>query len=132
MQLSKAKTEEQQISLDYSAVVNSAIGERFRQIRVDLALTQSDVAEFFGVSYQQVQKYECGANRISAARLFIFMESYNIASDYFYNDIDVGGLPTKNATTRDLKLYDRIRKIEDPKVKQAIIDFIYHLARAEK
>ena len=132
MKFPKPKTIEQQKSLDYNASVNSAIGERFRQVRAELALTQGDVADFFGVSYQQVQKYEDGSNRLNAARLFTFLQSYNVSFSYFFESIDIGGTPTKNATTMDLKLYDKIRKIRDPGIKQAVVDFIYTLARAEK
>lgn len=127
----KSKTKEQQKSLDYNALVNSAIGERLRQVRVENGLTQADVAAQFGVSYQQVQKYEDGTNRINASRLFTFLESYGVSFVVFFQTLDIGGAPTKNATTKDLKLYGKIRQIQDPNVKQAITDFIYHLARAE-
>jgi transcriptional regulator with XRE-family HTH domain len=50
--------------------VDIYIGARMRERRLALNLSQADLGEVLGVSFQQVQKYEGGKNRVSAARLF--------------------------------------------------------------
>lgn len=50
--------------------VNQIIGRNIRQYRTQLNLSQTDIGRITGVSYQQVQKWEVGANRISASRLY--------------------------------------------------------------
>ncbi|MCW5719214.1 MAG: helix-turn-helix transcriptional regulator, partial [Bauldia sp.] len=49
--------------------LDAIVGERVRQQRVSLGLSQGALAEKLGVAFQQVQKYEKGTNRISASRL---------------------------------------------------------------
>lgn len=61
------------------------IGTRLRQRRALLGMTQEKLAEAVGITFQQVQKYENGANRISAGRLFEFSTILDIPVDYFYD-----------------------------------------------
>jgi len=131
MRLIDAKTPAQLDSLDYNDKVSRAIGERFREIRAELGLTQGEVGDFFGVSFQQIQKYENGTSRFSASRLFTFLQSHEISFSRFFEHLDIGGIPTKNATTRDLNLYRKICNLEDPFMKKAVIDFIHRLGRAQ-
>jgi transcriptional regulator with XRE-family HTH domain len=49
--------------------VNKLVGHRVRQLRMQIGLSQQQIAEELGVSFQQVQKYEKGRNRLSASRL---------------------------------------------------------------
>lgn len=49
--------------------INIALGRRIRRRRQTLDLTQQDVAEAIGIRFQQIQKYECAANKMSAARV---------------------------------------------------------------
>jgi DNA-binding XRE family transcriptional regulator len=53
-----------------TTAVDVYIGARMRDRRLAIGLTQQDLAKTLGVSFQQVQKYEIGLNRVSAARLF--------------------------------------------------------------
>lgn len=61
------------------------IGKRLRDLRIERGLTQTQLAEFSGVSYQQVQKYEKGTNRISASRLWKFCRVMDINLGYFFS-----------------------------------------------
>lgn len=60
------------------------IGLRLRQRRALLGMTQEKLAECVGITFQQVQKYENGANRISAGRLYEFSNILDVPVDYFY------------------------------------------------
>ena len=61
-----------------NAAVDGYIGIKMRERRLALQMSQSDLGAKLGVSYQQVQKYENGANRVSAARLFDICEALEL------------------------------------------------------
>jgi transcriptional regulator with XRE-family HTH domain len=61
------------------------LGKRLRRRRRLLGLTQQQLAGACGVRFQQIQKYECGANRISAARLWQLSEALEVPVGYFYD-----------------------------------------------
>ncbi len=63
-------------------------GNRLRRRRRLLGLTQQDVAERVGVRFQQIQKYECGGNRMSAARLWQLVQALDVPITYFYDGLD--------------------------------------------
>jgi transcriptional regulator with XRE-family HTH domain len=64
--------------------VDRYISQRIRKRRVDLQLTQPDLADRAGVSFQQFQKYENGANRVPAGRLYEIARALRISVTYFY------------------------------------------------
>ena len=63
------------------------LGRRLRRRRRLLGLTQQQLALQVGISFQQIQKYECGANRISAARLWQLSEALEVPVGYFYDGL---------------------------------------------
>jgi len=63
------------------------LGKRLRRRRRLLGLTQQQLAVAVGIRFQQIQKYECGANRISAARLWQLAEALEISVSYFYDGL---------------------------------------------
>ncbi len=75
------------------------IGRRLRRRRRLLALTQQQLATVVGIRFQQIQKYECGANRVSAARLWQLAEALEVPVNYFYDGI--GAAPGAGQTWRE-------------------------------
>ena len=63
------------------------VGRRLRRRRRLLGLTQQQLASSVGIRFQQIQKYECGANRISASRLFELSEALQVPVQYFYDGL---------------------------------------------
>ena len=63
------------------------LGRRLRRRRRLLGLTQQQLATQVGIRFQQIQKYECGANRISAARLWQLSEALEAPVSYFYDGL---------------------------------------------
>ena len=61
------------------------IGRRLRSRRRLLGLTQADLAQACGVRFQQIQKYECAANRMSAARMWQFSVILQVPIGYFFD-----------------------------------------------
>ena len=63
------------------------LGRRLRRRRRLLGLTQQQLAAACGVRFQQIQKYECAANRMSAARLWQLAEVLEVPVSYFYEGL---------------------------------------------
>ena len=68
-----------------------------RRRRRLLGLTQQQLATSVGIRFQQIQKYECGANRISAARLWQLSEALEIPIGYFYDGLSEAQTRTATA-----------------------------------
>ena len=77
--------------------IDLLLGRRLRGRRRMLGLTQSQLATRVGVRFQQIQKYESGVNRISAARLWRFCQALEVPVSYFYD-----GLPMERGETPPL------------------------------
>ena len=70
-----------------STDIDLHLGRRLRRRRRLLGLTQQQLALKVGIRFQQIQKYECGANRISAARLWELAEALETPVSYFYDGL---------------------------------------------
>lgn len=68
--------------------VDHYVSLRIRQRRIMLGLTQQQMAELIGVTYQQAHKYETGINRISAGRLYQIAQALGVEIGYFFDDIE--------------------------------------------
>jgi transcriptional regulator with XRE-family HTH domain len=67
-------------------VVDVHVGERLKQRRSILGMSQQTLAQVTGVSFQQIQKYEKGINRVSASRLHAICKALSVPSAYFFTD----------------------------------------------
>ena len=74
-----------------SAAIDDHVGGRIRERRIMLGLTQQQLAEMIGVTYQQAHKYERGINRVSAGRLFEVARALSAPITYFYEGIGEEG-----------------------------------------
>jgi transcriptional regulator with XRE-family HTH domain len=66
--------------------IDKHVGERMRLRRMMLGLSQTDVADALDLTFQQVQKYEKGSNRLSAGRLYRLAVLFEVPLTYFYQD----------------------------------------------
>ena len=69
------------------AYVDEHVGKRIRVRRTLLGMSQEKLSEGLGLTFQQIQKYESGANRASAGRLFQFAEILNVPVSYFFENV---------------------------------------------
>jgi transcriptional regulator with XRE-family HTH domain len=92
------------------------VGKRLRRRRRLLGLTQQQLAESIGIRFQQIQKYECGANRVTASRLYELSVSLNVPVGYFFEGLavaaDAAGAPPAVANDRDLIAADVLSQKE--------------------
>jgi len=88
------------------------VGKRLRRRRRLLGLTQQSLAEQVGIRFQQIQKYECGANRVSAARLFELSEALSVPIQYFYEGLSQNNDPALGAPNPEIIAPDVLSKKE--------------------
>ena len=67
--------------------VDVHVGKRLKQIRTLRRMSQTDVAKRLDLSFQQIQKYEIGSNRIAASRLFELSRILDVPTSYFFEGI---------------------------------------------
>jgi transcriptional regulator with XRE-family HTH domain len=68
--------------------IDRIVGARMRERRIMLGLTQQQMAELIGVTYQQAHKYEKGINRIAAGRLSTIAQALGVEVGYFFDGMD--------------------------------------------
>ncbi len=104
--------------------VDVHVGERVRLRRKLLGMTQTDLGDAIGLTFQQVQKYERGANRIGASRLLAIARALDVSINYFFEDMppEVAAIsPTTKGRGKEKKLpgYE-----PDLMVKRETLEFV--------
>jgi transcriptional regulator with XRE-family HTH domain len=74
--------------------VDAHIGQKIRTRRNLLGLSQTELADAAGITFQQIQKYEKGANRVGASRLQQFSEALGVPPSYFFEGVPIVGKKT--------------------------------------
>jgi len=77
--------------------VDVHVGQRIRQRRWLTGMTQQRLAELVGIKFQQIQKYETGANRVSASRLWDIADALGVEIAFFFEGIKTVNEPVKAA-----------------------------------
>lgn len=70
--------------------VDIHVGQKIRQRRWLIGMTQQQLAEAVGIKFQQIQKYETGMNRVSASRLWDIARQLDVPIEYFFEGLDEG------------------------------------------
>ncbi len=128
--------------------VDVHVGARLRQRRTLLGMNQTKLGSSIGLTFQQVQKYEKGTNRISASRLYALSGTLDVPIEYFFGDMPtaVGASsptlgrgrakkplsyePDPMATRETLELVRAYYKIEDADVRKRLRELINALQTA--
>ena len=114
--------------------VDKHVGRRIRERRLILGMTQQQMAEAIGVTYQQGHKYEKGINRVAAGRLHQIACALGVSPDYFFEGLGDVGVKTFRATEQQRLLLELARNflcIPDKKHQQAICDMARSLSDPE-
>ena len=124
------------------------VGARLRQCRTLLGMNQTKLGNAIGVTFQQVQKYENGTNRISGSRLFALSRVFDVPVEYFFDDMPAevaacspaqGGGKAKKPpsyepdpmTRREtLELVRAYYKITDPQIRKLLREMAKALGAA--
>lgn len=105
--------------------IDAHVGSRVRERRAMLGWSQEKLGAALGLTFQQVQKYERGANRIGASRLFDLSRVLDVPVSFFYDGAEdvAADMPFLAADKPTLKDINRVRAIRDLKPEQgAAID----------
>jgi transcriptional regulator with XRE-family HTH domain len=116
------------------------VGARLRMRRIMLKMSQSDIANALRLTFQQVQKYENGANRLSASRLQHLCKILSVPVSFFFDEALQGdGLPGASeaetdgeaaaldrflATSDGLSLVTAYMRVRNPRVRRAIVALV--------
>lgn len=113
------------------------VGARIRLRRNLLGLSQSRLAASLGVTFQQVQKYEKGINRVGASRLQAIATVFDVPVSFFFEDSaapGADGTPLENDFTQFLETPEAIalntafKKIEDSEVRRKVLSLVKSIA----
>ncbi|MEM6411769.1 MAG: helix-turn-helix transcriptional regulator [Pseudomonadota bacterium] len=121
--------------LNPSESIDRVIGAQIRQRRIMMGFTQDQIADSLGISYQQVQKYETGSNRVSAGRLFEIASLLETDIGWFFPLISSNepAAPSDNASPRHvIELVRRFSSIESQKVRAGIMALVRSIADNEE
>ena len=123
--------------------VDLYVGGRIRLRRRTLGVSQEKLAEDLGLTFQQVQKYERGANRVSASKLYEIARSLSVPVALFFeglNDPVSGGVAEPGAdailhdflmTSEGVELASLFPMIRRPRIRRRILDLVRAMAEEE-
>ncbi|MCW7544789.1 helix-turn-helix domain-containing protein [Aurantimonas litoralis] len=122
--------------------VDIHVGSRVRLRRTMLGMSQEKLGESLGITFQQIQKYEKGTNRIGASRLQRISEVMTVPVSFFFEDAPTGMSGNESlqepsspdyvvdflSSSEGLQLNRAFVRISDPKVRRRVIDLVRTLA----
>ena len=109
--------------------VDIRVGERIRELRKSRGFSQGELGDLIGVSFQQVQKYETGRNRVGASRLWEISKVLEAQIEYFFEGLAMqspGDVHTLDSDS--LSIAREIRAIPDKLVQKKILALIKVIA----
>ena len=129
--------------------IDAHVGSRVRLRRMLLGISQEKLGERLGLTFQQVQKYEKGVNRIGASRLFDLSTVLGVGIDFFFQDAPAGEArvqPTPGFaeapadghileflnTREGLELNKAFARIQDSKTRRSILELVRALAGVDE
>jgi transcriptional regulator with XRE-family HTH domain len=120
--------------------IDKHVGSRVRMRRMMIGMSQEKLGEKLGITFQQIQKYEKGTNRVGASRLQQIATALSVPPSFFFEGAPVpdaadgpGGFSEPSspayvsdflATSDGLALTKAFMKIRDPKVRRRIVDLV--------
>lgn len=128
--------------------IDAYVGGRIRARRMFVGMSQDKLAEQLGLTFQQVQKYEKGANRVGAGRLWIIGRILDVPVSYFFDGLGVdaedaamsmaagAGVAETRADYKSdplsspetIQLVQAFSKVNDPEIRKKILDLVRSLA----
>ena len=116
------------------AEIDAHIGARLRLLRKGSGVTQAQLGQVLGVTFQQVQKYETGRNRLSTSKLYYAAQALGVSVQAFYDGLPGAPAPVAPAVIarRELRLLRAWRAIADAHTQRKLLELIEEWARLIK
>ena len=119
-------------SLAQANTVDTYVGQRIRDKRNERGMSQTEVANAIGVTFQQVQKYERGTNRVGASRLFDLSRILSVPIQYFFAGLNNQSTPIEKEDDNvihlmkpdTVELLEAYYKVENLQVRRQILSTI--------
>ena len=118
--------------------IDQHVGQRVRAQRLLKGMSQQALASALGLTFQQVQKYEGGANRVSASRLSQIAEVLGVPISYFFSDLNLGDADEGEAEMRErmqrpeaIELIRAFYAIPDQRVRHQFLDMVKTVAQPQ-
>ena len=113
--------------------VDVNVGKRLRVRRTLLGMSQEKLGDALGITFQQLQKNERGANRIGSSRLFELSRILDVPISYFFEEMDMDNpatdTPSDPMTKREtLELVRAYYRIKDPAIRKSIVNLTRAMA----
>ena len=125
--------------------IDVQVGNRIRIRRILIGMSQEQLGDLLGLSFQQIQKYEKGVNRIGAGRLYEVARILNVQMNFFYgglaealpsdaNETDISVPPVMEfvSSGEGHELAVALVKIKDASVRKRVLDLVKALAAEEE
>jgi transcriptional regulator with XRE-family HTH domain len=108
--------------------VDTHVGARMRQRRPLLGMSQTKLGDAVGLTFQQVQKYERGSNRVSSSRLFEFAKVLDVPVAYFFDEMPSNALSGRPMSGRGRKGFGEagtpFEQDKDPLIKRETLELV--------
>ncbi|KPH80848.1 helix-turn-helix domain-containing protein [Bosea vaviloviae] len=125
--------------------IDRHVGSRVRMRRMLAGVSQEKLGDALGLTFQQVQKYEKGSNRISASRLQQIAKMLDVPVSFFFDGAPTGDMPTGGfsdaassayvsdfmSSSEGVQLTKAFVRIKSPKVRRRIVDLVESLAEED-
>ena len=119
---------------------DAEVGRRVRSRRLECRLSQTELADRIGVTFQQVQKYEKGVNRIGAGRLQRISEALEVPISFFFGSSGGTARETSGAesifgfmqTSGSVRIVKAFHKIKSRKARQLLVEMAEELADVQE
>lgn len=112
--------------------IDQIVGQRIRERREQLGISQGRLGRFLGLTFSQIQKYEKGSNRIGAGRLWQIASFLGVSASHFFEGIDTNGNPepkVDGARREELRmLSEAFGSIDDPETRASVLALVRSLA----
>jgi transcriptional regulator with XRE-family HTH domain len=121
------------------------VGNRVRMQRMLVGMSQEKLGEHLGLTFQQVQKYEKGSNRVSASKLYQMAQVLGVPVQFFYEDLpgsrgEANGPGVNEAGSQSeimgflgsseaIRLNRAFSEVEDPRIRKVLVDLLIAIAK---
>ena len=126
------------------SAIDRHVGSRVRMRRLLVGMSQEKLAQALGLTFQQVQKYEKGTNRIGASRLHLIASVLGVPIEFFYEGAPASKVGSKDVihapafddisdflvTRESVQLMKAFLAIEDAKIRRLIVDLVQAFQRS--